>query len=110
MNTVPSRLAVYSVVPSREIIGEKTKPACPDSVSVAVARRASQTITSPSSPVVTTERPSGVKRASLTAAAWRPEALRRSPVSRSSSRSEPSVPPIAMVRSSPLSAYGADTV
>ena len=72
MNTVPSRLAVYSVAPSREIIGENTNPAWPDSLSPAAARRTSQTMMSPSSPVVITERPSGVKRASLTAAAWRP--------------------------------------
>ena len=104
MNTVPSRLAVYSVAPSREMIGENTNPAWPDSLSPAAARRTSQTMVSPSSPVVITERPSGVKRASLTAAAWRPEAVRTSPVSRSSSRSDPSVSPIARVRSSLLSA------
>ena len=61
-------------------------------------RRAGATshrITSPSSPVVTSERPSGVKRASLTAPRWRPDAVRTAPLGGREVAREPSSPPMA---------------
>ena len=67
ISTVPSRLAVYRVLPSSAIWGENALAVWPVSVSAAAAARTSQSWTSPSSPAVTRVLPSGVNAASLTA-------------------------------------------
>ena len=50
------------------------------SVSVAVARRVSHTISCSSRPAVTSVRPSALKARAVTGASWRPSAVRMRPV------------------------------
>ena len=102
--TAPSSPAVKSVRPSRLTCSAAMPLACPCSVSNAAPVRTSHRIASPSSLAVTSERPSGVKRAAVTAPRWRPDALRTVPLRRSTKRTEPSCPPMATVRSLALSA------
>ena len=63
------------------------------SVSVAVARLVSQTISCSSRPAVTSVRPSALKAIAVTGASWRPLAVRSRPVSMSSNRTVPSRAP-----------------